>query len=377
MKRKQVQLGRQTRDGRWYVNRSEDGRRRRTFYRTKREAEAEAARIRGELAAFGDASLGLSPFERTDLLHFRQECLSHGINWWDLLREYRDGRIVVRAAAPPLCQVIEELVRSKDGSGRSHRYTQTLRIILDGFARGRDRIPISRVTSAEIEAWLASRNLASRPTLRARLSTLFRFAMRRGYIGSNPCERIEPVRLVRRPPTIFTVRQMAVALVWMRRRAPRALAWFVLSALCGLRPEEAERTAWNAIVEEADGLHVRVEAQTSKVRQRRIVTPLPAAAWWLRHARQIGSELPISSQARRYACRRLARRLGWKDWPKDVTRHTAASYWLSQVNDAAHVAEQLGHTVAELKASYRALVPRSDAERFWRLIPRTARHHEA
>ena len=78
-------------------------------------------------------------------------------------------------------------------------------------------------TANDVEGWLASKNLVSRPTLRARLSTLFRFAHRRGYVTVNPCERIEAVRLVRQPPTIFTVRQTAIALVWLRRRAPRTL----------------------------------------------------------------------------------------------------------------------------------------------------------
>jgi hypothetical protein len=60
----------------------------------------------------------------------------------------------------------------------------------------------------------------------------------------------------------------------------------------------------------------------------------------------------------------------WEKWPKDLTRHTAASYWLAVDGNAVNVADQLGHSVAQLKTHDKALVTRADAERFWRLIPK-------
>lgn len=53
-----------------------------------------------------------------------------------------------------------------------------------------------------------------------------------------------------------------------------------------------------------------------------------------------------------------------------MTRHTAASYWLALDGNPVAVAEQLGHSVTELKTHYRALVTRAVAERFWSLIPK-------
>jgi hypothetical protein len=48
----------------------------------------------------------------------------------------------------------------------------------------------------------------------------------------------------------------------------------------------------------------------------------------------------------------LRETLGFTRWPKDVTRHTAASYWLAEVQNAPAVAEvksrlvpRLGHNV--------------------------------
>ncbi len=259
---------------------------------------------------------------------------------------------------------------AKDAAGRSKRYTEILQIILDGFAKGRESQRIAGITVADVDRWLDTKRLAGRPTFKARLATLFNFAVKRGYRPDNPCSAVEAPAPPRTAPAIFTVRQTARCLVFLRRRDPRALGWFVLSTLCGLRPEEAEQTTWDAVQIDNDEAHIRVEAQTSKVRQRRIVTPLPAAVAWLKIAREAGSELPLSSQVRRTAIRRLRNVLHWEEWPKDVTRHTAASYWLAVDGNPVNVAEQLGHSVAQLKTHYKALVTRADAERFWGLIPK-------
>ena len=355
---------------RWVVDRFEGGRRRRTIYTTKREAELEAARLRQQVASGGAAWLGLPAEERDELLRFHRACAERGIAYWDLLRAYDTREIQLCAASPALSDVINELIAAKSAAGRSKRYTDILRLILEGFAEGRSSQKISGITITDIDRWLEAKNLAGRRTYKSRLATLFNFAVKRGYRRDNPCDAVEVPAAPRSTPAIFTVRQTARCLIFLRRREPRALGWFVLSALCGLRPEEAERTDWDAVQIDNGEAHVRVEAQTSKVRQRRIVTPLPAAVAWLKVARALGSELPITRQIRRSAMRRLRDYLGWKVWPKDVTRHTAASYWLALDGNPVAVAEQLGHSVAELKTHYRALVTRAVAERFWSLIPK-------
>jgi len=76
---------------------------------------------------------------------------------------------------------------------------------------------------------------------------------------------------VRPPPAIFTVEQTGIALDWFRKEWTRALPWFLLSTFCGLRPEEALQTTHSDI--HFDEGWIKVEAQTTKVRQRRIVYP--------------------------------------------------------------------------------------------------------
>jgi integrase len=357
------------------VNRIEEGVRRRTIFATKQEAEAEASRLRQQIGNSGAAWISLPAASRDQLIQFWRACQTRRVDMWDLLRAYDRRQIEVRQESPSLGAVVEELLAAKRAAGRSPRYTDSLRLILGQFTKGRESLPVAEISVVEIDRWLESKNPAGRATFRARLSTLFGFAVRRQYRPDNPCDAIETPTVRGGAPAIFTVRQTAKCLAALRRYAPRGLAWFVLTTFCGLRPEEAERTTWNAVQIDNGEAHVRVDAQTSKVRQRRIVTPHPAAVAWLTIAREIGSELPLPRHARRRTIRRLRAVLGWPSWPKDVTRHTAASYWLAFDGNPIQVSEQLGHSVAQLKTHYKALVTRAEAERFFRLVPARHRQH--
>lgn len=72
----------------------------------------------------------------------------------------------------------------------------------------------------------------------------------------------------------------------------------------------------------------------------------------------------MSSQVRRTAIRRLQDTFHWEEWPKEITRHTAVRYWLALDGNPLPIAEQLGHSVDRLNTHDRALVTRTDADRF-------------
>ena len=134
-----------------------------------------------------------------------------------------------------------------------------------------------------------------------------------------------------------------------------------------MRPEEADRTEWAAIDWEA-GL-IRVEGQTSKTGQRRIVYPHKMAFAWLAEARRLKTELPIDRHRRMDSLQPLREVLGIAKWPQDGTRHTAASYMVAESSNLASVAQALGHSEQMLRKHYLARVTKADAERFWRLMP--------
>ena len=354
----------------WAVHRIDSGKRKRTCFASKKAAEAEAILLRAQRAAAGDVWLALPAPERQRLIQVYNEARELGVDLDELLAEWKRGTRFTGTSLA-LEKVIAELVAAKLASGRTRRYATTLTIPLKQFAKGRESLPIARLGLKEVEAFLNSKNIHSRQTLRARLSTMFRFAVRRGYRPDNPCDRLEPVRIPHAPPTVLTVEQTKKCLEWLETERSRAFGWFVLTTFAGLRPEEAEKTSWKEI-DFQEGW-IRVEAQTTKVRQRRVVYPHATALLWLQRAKERSAELPIARQPRRRAIRGLRNLLGFEKWPKDVTRHSAATYWLAETGNAAQIASALGHSENVLRKNYMALVTKNEAQAFWRLKPQPAK----
>jgi integrase len=352
---------------RWAVHRNESGKRTRTFFASKKAADAEAALLRGQQTASGDVWITLPASERQRLIQVYNEAQQLGINLGDLLADWkRSPRFT--GTSPALETVIVELLAAKTAAGRSRRYLSTFSIPINQFAKGRERVAIATITLRDVERFLESKGLRYRQTIRTRLSTLFRFAVRRAYRADNPCDRLESVKIHKDPPAILTVEQTRQCLEWLDTERSRAFAWFVLTTFAGLRPEEAERTSWKEI-NFTEGW-IRVEAQTTKVRQRRVVYPHATAMLWLNRAKERKAELPIARQPRRRAIRGLRTLLGFEKWPKDVTRHSAASYWLSETGNAAQIASALGHSESVLRKNYMALVTKTEAQKFWELKPK-------
>jgi integrase len=344
----------------WVVSHHLEGKRERHYFSSKDAALAEAGRLREQLKTAGEVWCTLPAHERDALINFWKVARSRGIDPMRLLTTTPPPE---EQAGPSLETCVNELIVAKQNSGRDAGYVTGLHNVLIDFATGRETLPIQKVDLAMVERYLDSKKLASRSTLRARISTLFKFCNRRGYTVSNPCAQLEAVSYLAEPPKVFTVEQTKKCLDYLRTHRAAA-AWFVLTTFAGLRPEEAEKTT-PADVHLGEGW-IKVEAQTTKVRQRRVVYPRPEVIKLLRRAMQ-GARMPISRTHRRRAVKAMRDLLSLAAWPKDVTRHSAASYWLADCESTAKVARALGHSESVLLKNYAALVTKTDAQKFWRL----------
>lgn len=348
-----------------------DGERARRFFETKTAAEQEAESLTLQRKQTGDTWLALTATKRNEVLAVLVEVEKRGVSLRQVWEDWRNGAAAAAEIIPKtLGEAVEECLAVKRSAGRRARYLQNLGILSRAFVTGRESMLVSDVKTAHVEGWIAARykSLWSRATAFARISTFFSFCVRRGYTASNPCDRMERVSIDATPPSILTVRQSAKVMVFMKRQHPRGLAWFGLALFAGIRPEECDRVRWEDVDLER-GI-VTIDAAASKVRQRRIVHLQPAATAWLKLANRLGSELPLPSVTRRRYLRDVRDKLGFKEWPKDVLRHSCASYLMATWQDAPRVAAELGNSVDILMRHYRELVRKEDATRFWRIVPR-------
>lgn len=268
---------------------------------------------------------------------------------------------------PSLADAVADMLRSKAASRRRPSYVRSLRQYLGAFARGREHVPISALTSVDIEQWFADR--AEAPATRAanigRLSALFAYAIRRGWVAHNPCSRLERIRIEHRPPRILSVDESRRLLDVM----PDAIrAWVVLGLFVGLRPSEAERLNWSAVRLVGVDPCVVVDAAASKVRRRRIVPLSETAVVWLATCRHREGAV-VSSHSTMRRARRAAAKAAGLEWGQDILRHTYASMRLAVGHDVGRVAREMGNSPQILLTHYAELVTRGEADRFWNLRP--------
>ena len=352
----------------WRVLWFDLGRVHRKFFDSRAASDSFAATLKEGAITSAHRLSALPKARQSELLLIHDESEKRGVDLVSLLTLLTSAKDKPKGACPSIASVLEEMEITKRKAGRDSGYLGSLRQIVGMFSAGREQLALNIFTVHDVEAFLNSKNRGSRSTLRSRLSTMFKFAMRRGYLTANPCAQLEPISFPSVTPSVFTLGEMETALEWLKLN-PRLMAWFCLSTFCGLRPEEAEKTSWKEI--NFDEGWVKVESQTTKTRQRRVVYPMAVAMDWLRLAKRLKSELPLTTKQRAIQRNLLRTELGWTIWKQDVTRHTAASMWLAHCGSCATVATALGHSESILRFHYMALVTKAEAEKFWALTPGT------
>lgn len=284
---------------------------------------------------------------------------------WELLSQQR-----ARIAQPELipagggvpfsfAAVLKQLLEAKKAANRKRCYLSSLAHYLGRFGKDREQRPIADFSTADVEVWLKQfPHDATRQTWLNRISTLFAFAVRRGWLAQNPCAMIERVTVDRRAPYILTPSQVNAVLALVPNVCR---AYLVLGVFVGIRPEELLRLNWRDV----DLTTRTVTVNHAKTRRRRIVPLEPRAVALLQACPlRSGPVSPSNSTVRRF--KRVARvALGLKSWPSDLLRHTAASYLLALLGDAGKVATRLGNSSAVLLAHYHNPVKAEDCAKFW------------
>lgn len=267
-----------------------------------------------------------------------------------------------------LQEAIEAVLEAKLKSNLSPLYLAGLRQYLTLFAKGREQMAIDDVTLETLEYWFQLRGGKPRSIQHniGRLSSLFSFAVRRGWISENPCYRLEPIRIQPQSPRVLTVEEARALLDFCRAKKPQLLAWLVIGMFAGVRPHELLQLKWSN-VDLGNGT-VTIDASVSKVSRRRIVKLEPVAVEWLKLCDQ-SKPLALPLETMRYHRYDLAGAIRCKTWPPDLLRHSAASYLLALHQDAPKVAFWLGNSPRILMSHYWSLTTKEDAERFFAIRP--------
>ena len=353
------------------LNYREAGNRKRMFFETKEEADAEALLKNAQLK-----KSGLEGAEFPSRLRvMAQECAERLLKCRKTLKDATDFFLAHVEATEKSCTVaklVKQLIAAKKVDGASKRYLEDLRNRLDFFAKTFGERMVATITSAEIDEWLRGleRSPITRNNYRRVLLLMFGDAVERSYATSNPAARTKEAKVVDSPPGILTVAQTVRLL---ENASTELLPYVAIGAFAGLRRAELERLDWTEINFDAD--LIEVTAKKSKTARRRFIKIQPNLREWLLPVRKHTGKITPVNFRKQFDALRTAARIA--KWPDNALRHSFASYHIAHFENTNALALEMGHTDSGLIfRHYRELVRPKVAERYWNIRPQSEEGEE-
>jgi integrase len=336
---------------------------RRTF-RDAAEAKTFAELKRIERANRGTAGISMDEKLRGDALEAQRILARYDVSVLEAAQDYcRRMELVTRSET--VSSAVEQFLDAKTHDNLRPRYLGDLRARLARFSESFKERKLADISSGEIDSWLRRLSLAplTRNTFRLRLSALFEYARKRGWIAVNPIGEVRKVKTNAALPAILAPEQAARLL---EAASDQTLPCLAVGMFAGLRSAELERLTWKDI-HFADRL-IEVPALSSKTASRRFVTIQPNLLAWLG---------PYTDEKGNLCPRNLRKlleldrvRAGFTKWPHNALRHSFASYHLAFFRNAKDLALELGHSRSDtVFRFYHQRVKPAEAERFWHIVP--------
>jgi len=266
-------------------------------------------------------------------------------------------------------EVADELIDSKSKAGKSDVYIQDLQGRLNRFANAFN-VRIAMITGKEIEAFIRSLGRSGRTqnNFRRIIGTLFKFAIKRGYLPKDNTEMdaVEKAEDGSGEIEIFTADEMQKLLFHCRAEM---IPYLAIGAFSGLRAAEIQRLDWSEV--NLAKRFIEIKAAKSKTASRRLA-PIPdnLAAWLTPHAKPFG---PVAEFARsdKQLFFYLAPAAGLK-WKRNGLRHSFISYRLADIKDIGQVSLEAGNSPQMIFKHYRQLVTEEQAKEWFSIMPGTS-----
>ena len=336
---------------------------------TKREAETFLADKKRELAAHGAAHASVSQSERAALIRFRE--------WKNATPGAPDLAAVVEAAiaahgaaqstilvSEAISQRLEEAERQN--LSQVHRYGMKNR--LDRFGAEFGERPLCSITVEDLSRWLHSLGVSPKTfkNYTLAISGMYSLAVDRGQVAVSPVSKIRCPKINHTAPSVLKPSQVRALLTVAH---PAILPLLVLQAFCGVRRAESVRLTWADLKMDGEEPFVELNSAITKTNRRRM-PPIPENALeWLRSCRGVpGASLGISPDVYRRHLENAAKAAGIA-WSENLLRHSFGTYRLSLTKNAAQVCEEMGNSVAVVRAHYANTCTPEDARAFFEVRP--------
>jgi hypothetical protein len=244
------------------------GRGERKFFGTRKEAEgwAQTQRVKRQNE------------ETVAIMNFPEKLRIEALDCHGRLQPFKASLtdaadFFLRHAKPPggartAKALVDEFIAAKRAAGRRSEYTRIQASILGMFEKAFPDRFAHEVTAPEIETWLRDRgSLRTQRNYQFDVRNLFNFALKRGYVASNPVERMEKIILDEKPVEILTVEQASSLLEAAELAGGTMTPFVAIGLFADLRTREIAVLDWKDV--DLAEKTITVHAVKTKTRARR------------------------------------------------------------------------------------------------------------
>ncbi len=346
----------------WKVDWRAGGRRERRFFDTKTAALTFANSTKKELKDYGSAWAALPPMVRAELATCWTNARDRGYSVVEACRLWEATSQSTRVLTT-VKQLVDQCILAKQSQELRPESLRIFSVTLKQFKKDRESVPAGAITSAEISEFVSQRNWGAwrRRGAIIDLHNLFEWGCSTGLLARNPVKGVKRPSIDHKTPKVLSPERCQDLLALCRAEFPKLLPWLCISLFAGVRPAEVERLNWSDI----KGGLIHLSSDQAKGRARRLVTVRPNLAAWLEIGKPKTKSVCVSNH--RAMAHKL--RIRFREWPRDVLRHSFISYEVARSKDVQATAIESGNTPDVIFRHYREVVTPEDAARFWSIVP--------
>ena len=372
---------------RYVINRTEGGRRRRSYFKDHSSAEAALKLIRDRTRKEGNLFASYSEAERFQMVSALERAremgttLSLALDGLVKARHTEELRRVELGCYDPKDEegygAVQECVEEKVARNYRKRSVQSLSSTLNRFSGAHPRACVGDITGQTIFRWLDNGRKSSGKPWSSRtkngyltdITTLFSWCLKRKLIDSNPADDVDDFLMTQQEEREMEERVEIIlpdqlgllmrAALRLDKGVARLLSFIYFA---GLRPEREAGMMQESYISD----QIYVPPRLAKDRQERFFTPHPTLKTWLDATTE--AVLPLDNRAKRIAAAVKAAGLVG-EIPRNAGRHSFASYHLVLHGKGATL-DVLGHGSDQmLFSNYRSAVTREMAENYFDIKP--------
>lgn len=365
---------------RWQLTTHSNGKRTRSFYSEKAEAEKQWRAHCRRAKRFGTVADQYSPEEHWEFVEAKR--IVPEVDLRDVASFYRHHH-PEGAEMKTVSEAAEEFIAEKKTRKLSKRHFDALSKHVERFALTHGERQIRSITRNEVAEWLKAIPHDARTVSnhRVSLTNFFNWCRRWKLVQESPTEEINEMDLptiTPKPTGVLAVDQVAAMMEYLDLHEPKYAPWHALQIFAGIRRAEVGRMEWEWIDLKARTITLPGWTEDGqrivKTGDDWVLHGLPKNLWkWLSKHRGEGRiAVPGNDTAERLRKDVFPKlKPSIPTWPQNALRHTFCTMMMSFYGDAAKVANWSRHTNAkQLYKSYVAkLVSKADAKRFLGIEP--------